>query len=410
MQAHHKRVVGLFCVLPALSPGGHFCAIMSAEHDTRWLRSRPTDGGFQSGNIDAENGIIRDVVMVQEGEAKGHDVFLEGSFISDIVKYDNKHFSKTGVKARFGHPGASSETMGTQMGAFHNFRERQVGGKMQAIADLHLLDSANESPTHPGMRDWMLKMAAERPDFVMSSIVFKASYYYQKAPDGTEHVLKFSSDPFDGEKFSNHKPEYGNVFVKFGQHYYTDMVEAGAATESLFSNQVNSHLFVAQADEFLQEHPNIKEFIKANPDKVTAFFASLGIQIVQPQPHMQKYTLWQWLSGEASAPSAQEDIDQLRVELNALKTDVQALKQGKEAAENRVAELTQELTTATEALRASQEEVRSLNAQIVALGDEVELLKQQPAGAHPGGQAAANGTVLSKTPVWDRVKAQYGIE
>lgn len=362
----------------------------------RWLKSRPTPGGYSPEKIDAENGIIHDVVMVQEGEAKGHGVHLDADFIREIVAYDREHFSATGIKARFGHPSASNDTMGTQMGVFKNVRERKQDGKMQAIADLHLLEAADESPTHPGMRSWMLKMAAERPDFVMMSIVFSASGYYQKKKNGHKRYI---SSEYDAD------PELGEVWVEFGEkgaHFYTDAVEAGAATESLFSNQVNPHLFVAQADQFLDDHPHILQFIKDNPEKVTAFFASLGISIHQPPTKkMAEFKLFDWLLGKQPEVEGPEG---LRTELEQAQFAVKQLAEEKQAAENRV----KELESGNDALQSA---VAQLETKLSQAAARIEELEKQPAVPPVGAPGEPEGGALSVTnPKTKEVYARYGIQ
>jgi len=59
------------------------------KSNTRFFKTDPRPlGQFAEGDIDAESGIIRNVVMCQEGEAKGHGVHLEGEFIEALAKYD----------------------------------------------------------------------------------------------------------------------------------------------------------------------------------------------------------------------------------------------------------------------------------------------------------------------------------
>jgi hypothetical protein len=380
-------------------------------HNTRWLRSRPTQGGFTADKIDAEAGIIRDVVMVQEGEAKGHEVHLDGEFINDIVAYDNHNFSKTGLKGRFGHPGASSETMGTQLGIFRNFRKREQDGKAQAIADLHLLESSELSPSHPGMKSWVLKMAEEQPDFMMSSIVFRGDGYYQRDPEGKKHKLQIAYSEMEGRYFKGYKEEYGNIYISMGEHFYTDLVEAGAATENLFSNQVNPHLFVAQADQFLYDHPELKTFIQAHPDKVTAFFATLGIRLtgqtteVAPTPPIQmptpSFNFFKWLSGESEAEAT--DIETIRTELNTAQKDVMALKAEKETAENRVAELKEGNDTLQSAVGELEEQLSKATARI-------EELEAKPAALHTGGPTEASTSAPEKGQKTKELYERYGIK
>lgn len=263
---------------------------------TRWLKSEPSILQIDPKNIDLENGIIRNVVMCQAGPAKGHGVHLEDSFIEALVAYDQKYFSETGLKARFGHPAMSDTTMGTQMGHFRNFQ--QDGSK--ALADLHLLDSADKSPTKPNMKEWMLSMAQESPDFVMSSIVFNPSGYYQYDPESGARVdveMNYWGDPIP--KFKNERVYVDFNDEKGARHLYTDMVEAGAATDNLFGQQFNSDKFAVRVVEWFQENTDILAFVRANPSKIIEMAQKLDIELKPKQSIPQKFSsLKAWLFGD----------------------------------------------------------------------------------------------------------------
>lgn len=377
--------------------------------DIRWLRSSPTVLSIEASGIDAEQGVLYDVVMVEEGPAKGHGVDLEAKFIQAITAYDQKRYAKNGLKARFGHPSASGETMGTQLGVFTNFRTREVKGKMQEIADLQLLDSAEKSPTHPGMKSWVLSMAAERPDFIMSSIVFRASNYYQYDNQGNKVVLD--------EDFDNYNPQE-KVFVEFdakkgAEHFYTDLVEAGAATENLFSNQANPEFFVSQAHAFLDEHPALFQFVQQHPDKVQGFLHRLGISIPQPQPKTMssnKFSFLKWLSGEDQEETpTTDDLAALQTEMTEAKAAVNALQAEKVSLDNRVQELGTQVDALQASLAALKLEAETLRTDLAAKTAEIERLKAEPAAEHTAGDVDTSLKPASKTPVWDKVREQYGL-
>lgn len=227
----------------------------------RWFKSKPSPMKLTSEQIDRENGILHGVILAQVGEAKGHDVHLEQEFIDTIVSYANEHYSEIGLKARFGHPSMSDTTMGKQLGKFLNFRTD--GNK--AVADLHVLKAANNSPTHPKMADWVFDMAENDADFIMNSIVFAGDGYYQYNAEGE----KVEGYDIEGEK----------VYIKLGDLHYSDLVEAGAATDNLFSNQFNQDKFAVQAIDFVKEHPALHSFLKDNPHKLVEFATQVGIQL-----------------------------------------------------------------------------------------------------------------------------------
>lgn len=316
----------------------------------KWFKSKPIVPGFSPEKVDREAGIIRDVVMAQAGEAKGHGFSVDQSFIEDLVNYDIKHYNKTGLKARFGHPGMSDSTMGKQMGVFRNFRLREN----QAIADLHLLDSADQSPTAPGMREWMLSMATERPDFVMSSIVFKVGNFYQFNDKGERVPLAVDrwGDPiaqFDGQ----------DIYATMADHFYTDIVEQGAITDHLFSQQFNQHSFAVQAVEFVQEHPDLLAFLRSHPEKLAEFAEKLGIDMSTEKKSFADHLrgLRSFLLGESDEAPSREEMNQA--------LDAEGLRE----------ELRTELETAHNAQLAElQTQLDAANARIQELTSEVETL------------------------------------
>lgn len=317
----------------------------------RWLKSKPYTLSFSEEQIDVENGILRDVVMVQAGEAKGHGVHIEASTVEKIVKYDNRHYKKNGLKARFGHPALSDTTMGTQMGYFHNFRYDE--GK--AYADLHLLDAADASPSKPNMKSWMLQMAQEASDFVMSSIVFRPSGYYQYDPETGDRV------DFKSEWDAPHSKE--KIYVDFNtrlgaQHFYTDMVESGAATDALFSTQFNSDKFAVRTINWLRENHDILSFVQQNPHKIiemceqlnipimdakkknlfTAFKEFFGAETPEEAAQLQKETPTE--ETETAAPAEEEPIEvDISAQLSALTDQLTELQQERDDLLSRVTEL-----------------------------------------------------------------------
>ena len=340
----------------------------------KWMRSRPMSADFSAAKIDAENGVISDVVMVQAGEAKGHGVHLEDEFINDLVAYDLKHYGDRGVKARLGHPGASDNTMGTQLGYFTNIRTRKKGGKMQAIGDLQLLQSADISPEKPNMREWVLSMSQEAPDWIMSSIVFRPGRYYQKKKDGGkkyiwEYTIVKDEDGVESAQWVYSDPKLGNIYVEFGdkgEHYFTDLVEDGAATENLFSTDANPHLFVSKALAWLDENPTFKSFAIANPGKVFAFLEELGITYQKPSRMSLLETIFgkktpteetvlsaeeitdlrtKMAQADEALTSATDNFKEAATQIEALKADLAAHKTELQAARSRVAELEAQLGT-----------------------------------------------------------------
>ncbi len=359
-------------------------------HHVRRFRSQPV--GLAGGRIDAEAGIIHDVVMVEEGPAKGHGVHLDADFVENLVAYDRANFAERGVKARLGHPDMCSNAQGTQLGFFRNIRKRKQGDKMQAIGDLHLLDAADLSPSKPNARAWALQMAAEAPDFFMSSIVFLGSGYYQRKGNNHKKPVLEEAD-YDAEL---------PLFVEFdaengAAHFNTDLVADGAATSSLFSTGANPHLFVSRVHEFLDENPEVFQFAQANPDRVQELLLRLGIAHTTPaQKKMSKFSLMKWLSGEPQeADPTPDDLTRLRSELSGVRESLAALKSQVDG-----------LTTERAALTAK---VSDLTTQLSNAQAEVTRLWALPAALPTGGDTPPAGTGQLGTSL-SREKAMPGLK
>lgn len=330
---------------------------------TRWFKSQPT-ASFADVNIDEENGIIKDVVMCQVGPAKGHGVHLEQEMIDQLAAYYNSNFGEKGLKSRFSHPSMSDSTMGTQLGIFKNVRVKDD----KTVGDLHLLKSAEISPSKPGMRSWMLSMAKERPDFVMSSIVFSTGEVYQRKADGEKVVLrKRKGKTNEFESLNDHDPKLGNIYLGLGENgdwHYTDMVEAGAATDSLFAQSFNKDHFAVQAVEFLQDHPEIYDFLKTNPGKLVEFANKAGISLpnATPAPENLFSQIKEYVFGK------KEDIPTTDLSRYILLDDHNSA----------IAEFEKQAGILNDNYTELEKQLTAKNEEITALEAKVKLLEKQP--------------------------------
>ena len=153
--------------------------------------------------IDSANGIIRGVVVMELGEAKGHDLTIDDESLNGFLSL--AVVRKDGVKVRFGndHEAGVEDTNGT----LKNFRRE--GGKIRA--DLHLLKSDTRNVK-------LLEMAERMPsEFGLSAIT-----------DAEKHK--------DGKEYKFNSP------LRFTQLDCVDIVSSPAATKGLFfavNNNIN---------------------------------------------------------------------------------------------------------------------------------------------------------------------------
>ena len=341
----------------------------------RWFKSSPQVAVGGGSRIDAENGIIRRVVLASVGEARGHGVSLEQEFIDDLVKYGSRHFGATGLKARFGHPSLSNETMGTQLGFYKNF---EVDGE-SAVADLHLLDAANQSPTHPGMKDWVLKMAAEKPDHIMSSIVFRPGDYYQRELESRKkRKMKRAFSEDRGAYWSNYDEALGPVFVELGDLFFTDLVEDGAATDNLFSAQFNSEKFAVQVAEFLREHPHLEQFLQKEPEKTLDFLRKIWVNHFTIKPKTAMTTLADFFTKKFGKPVEADESE--------FEKRFSEAEKGFAEATQKAAELSKKVDELTASLATAAQKADGIATELAAAKARIAQLEAEPAGALPVGQ------------------------
>lgn len=195
-------------------------------------------------SIDREKGIIKDIILCQTGEAKGHDLFINNQFIDKVVHLGNE--IKPGIKARFGHPNICSTALGTYLGRYKNFRKVDN----TAVADL-FLDSTSKKSPNGNLYDYVLDLAESNPDMFGASIAFKAG----KADKRLETI--------DGKEIEK---SYATI-VKL---HACDLVDDPAATEGLFET-FHEDDFAFQVSVFLDEHPEIYELLNKKPEILTEF-------------------------------------------------------------------------------------------------------------------------------------------
>jgi major membrane immunogen (membrane-anchored lipoprotein) len=124
------------------------------------VRSHPS-------RVDREQRQIIGASIVRYGEARSHSTWLDEAFLDQVVEAGNRASAK-GIKARWGHPGASSDALGTFLGRWTNFRREGLTVR----ADLHLAEAASKSPDGD-LATYILDLASEDSDAFGVSIVFR---------------------------------------------------------------------------------------------------------------------------------------------------------------------------------------------------------------------------------------------
>lgn len=200
--------------------------------------------------VDREKGIIYNVAVVTEGEAKGHGFNVDNDFLHRTAELGNS--ARNGIRMRFGHPTMCSTALGTFMGRAKNFR---VDGK-STRADAFLSKEAKEAPGG-NLYDYVLGMAENEPDAFGLSIVFKPGKKYKRDKDGEKEYGSISPDD--------------KVFIENESMTFVDFVDTPAANEDGLFSAFNNETMAGQVSEFLDTHPQVWEVLDSRPDILKEF-------------------------------------------------------------------------------------------------------------------------------------------
>lgn len=169
--------------------------------------------------VDQENKILLGYIVAEAGpfKSEGRGEFDTRS-LQMIVEQGNA--AKMGLKSRFGHPGASSDALGTHLGRARNFR---MDGDRIARADLHLAPASFSSPKG-NLGQHVLDMAMHDPEAIGSSLVIDPDREFRLNEDGTR---KLGPDKKPLPPLWRPKKLFAS-----------DIVEEGDATNSLLSADI----------------------------------------------------------------------------------------------------------------------------------------------------------------------------
>lgn len=194
-------------------------------------------------NVDRENGVIKNVSIVEEGVNKNKSHFST-KYLDDLAHGANE--IKAGVKSRFGHPAMCSSSLGTYLGRYKNF---QFDGK-KVTADLHL-DPITKKTQVEGkgvsMFEYITDMAESNPDMFGNSIHIPPPIYEEEQIE------------FEGQKYNSHI---------FNGIVASDLVDDPAATSGMFNT---NDLGIIMTD-FLDENPQIFEVVQKDASIIEDFF------------------------------------------------------------------------------------------------------------------------------------------
>lgn len=223
-------------------------------------------------------GLIRRVSIVTEGEALGHDNWIDSVFTASVASAINQ--LNKGAKARFTHPSLSGDGLGRYMGrAF----EAYVEGK-QVFADIHLAKAAHDTPGG-NLADYVMGLAEEDPEAFAISIAFERDIDAENS---------FAAENSEDGDFRSPSPDNENNFrhVRLKSLVAADFVDTPAANPGGLFHMGED--IAAEADRLCayalglsEEKPEASCF-DADADRVAAFaqrfLNSRSLQIMSKNP------------------------------------------------------------------------------------------------------------------------------
>lgn len=147
-------------------------------------------------------GVVRGVSIITRGEALGHNLWVDTDFLSDTTAAINS--KDVGLKARFTHPGLSSDGLGKYLGKVHD--AKTIGD--QVFADLHFKESATKTPDG-NLASYVMQLAEDAPEDFGVSIVFDHDIAASEAHrlENTESGRFISPDEHNKNNFPHARME-----------------------------------------------------------------------------------------------------------------------------------------------------------------------------------------------------------
>ena len=322
-----------------------------------------TETGIRLGEVDKENEVLHGVQITLEGEARGHGVYLDREFCEAVAAAGNAT-GDVGLKVRYGHPAMCSDALGTELGRAKNFEVRDIervtdSGERVTVAgvfaDVEILKSAHSAP-QGDIAKHVLEMAAEDPGQFGQSIVFTYADWVVKDADGNRHSYNAEvADPEDKKQALSEEQWFaqsadGKVYAVLGKLHGTDFTDTPAATDGVFSTGT----LAEEAEQMLEEHPEIFDAIEKSPKSLMEFLERTGLDKKLESARV---------AGLQAAKD--KEIAAFKTSLNAKDIEMAALEADKEVLRTQITDLSADLDAKTKAFNSATVEIEQLKGKCV---------------------------------------------
>lgn len=350
-----------------------------------YFRTGPTQRKLK---VDKEARTISDIVAIELGDIKDYRPWtINEEFLQDLTSLATKQ--KEGVMSNFGH---NWNNLGKRLGRATNWR---IEGN-QVKYDLKIFETADKSPGLEKMGEYVMDMAIEDDKALMSSITFGINFFYQLDQSGKKLKVWYYDEK---SGWVSHNPALGKVFPKIGELNSVDIVDEGAATNSLFScdeemivlmNIINREGFIDKLEANYQHMPILANFFaQKNKPGLLAQIKDL----FSPNPSVEDSP--EFLNLQNNLHKMSQEKDQLTHQREQLTAENAELKKANE-----------ELTTKVTGLETKMEE----------FSKDLEALKNSPAAestqGNEGNEEHADDSQLrsyQKNPLYLQARKNAGL-
>ena len=266
--------------------------------------------GFEQ--VSAETGIIRDVSVIEAGEAKGHQMMVTAASLASAIEQLNN----AKLPAYITHANAQGDRLTEEIGYFSEFY--QDGDKIKART-FKAFDAFRRYK--PKQYDALFEMASEMPENFGISLVFEARLFWELEDGDTEDYSGMMSRPDDS---MYELPSVGMVSIQSA-----DFVDNPAANSSLFSKPeiiMQTELTTAASDQIKKAEeqqaspePPKKEEAKKTKKKKELSELESEVEVVSEEVEESQEI------AEVAEASEAEESDERDEEIEALKTQVEEL-------------------------------------------------------------------------------------
>lgn len=180
-------------------------------------------------------GIIRGVSLTCVAEAKGHDLYMDAVSI-ETVRQLAEAKGETGLKCRFGHGNASSDSIGKQCGRLFDFRVEDE----KVLCDLHFNKASHKAPDG-NLMEYLCDLVEEDPKAAGLSIVFhhdeKAEIEFMAEHSEEYEFIDNRGRKVTGKRFKSPDPRNENNYphVRIAELRAGDIVDDPACGDGAFA-------------------------------------------------------------------------------------------------------------------------------------------------------------------------------